>query len=55
MDPFVIVAIITGITALVTSVLTHIRYSSCWGIKFFTRSSKNGETTPLTPSSPISN
>ena len=55
MDPFIIIAVISGLTALIASVLPHIRYSSCWGVRFWTRrnsGTKSGENTPLTPNSP---
>jgi hypothetical protein len=54
MDPIVITTLIISIGSLVTSVLTHIKYSSCCGLKVVSYhpndiSSKNNDspTTPL--------
>ena len=37
MDPITIVLIITSSSALIVSLLTHIRHSSCFGINIDTR------------------
>jgi len=49
MDLLIIVAIISAVGALFVSVLTHIRYSSCWGMKIFTKKPDSGTSTPTTP------
>ena len=48
MDPVSIVAIISSVSALTVAVLTHIRYSSCFGCKIVSAESKTPiETTPI--------
>ena len=48
MDALTITSIVMATASLITSVLTHIRYSSCFGMKVVAFHSKNDEpTTPL--------
>ena len=57
MDPVSLIAIISASSALVVAVLTHIKYSKCFG--FVLRTTEGNEpitpnlTTPLIPSKPI--
>ena len=37
MDPTEVVVILAGVTALLVAILSHIKYSSCWGATFMTR------------------
>ena len=52
MDPVSIIAIISGSTALIVSILTHIRYSSCWGCKIYTKTTNNSSLNNSTNDSP---
>ena len=59
MDPVSLIAIISASSALIVAVLTHIKYSSCYGFKLRTTEGNESVTpnlsTPLinTPSDPI--
>ena len=47
MDPISLIAIISASSALVVSILTHIKYSSCCGFKL--RTTEGTESSPTTP------
>lgn len=48
-DPVIIITLSTSVMALATSLLTHIRYSNCYGVNCMTRSNPTtpNATTPL--------
>jgi len=48
MDPVSLIAIISASSALIVSILTHIKYSSCCGFKL--RTTEGNESLPTTPS-----
>ncbi len=50
-DPVIIITLSTSVVALMTSLLTHVRYSNCYGVNCMTRSNP---TTP-SPSTPLIN
>ena len=37
MDPYILLALITSISSLVVSMLTHIKHSKCWNCEIETR------------------
>jgi hypothetical protein len=43
MDPFIITGVIASITALIIAILSHIKRSSCYGIKLVTKESHTPE------------
>jgi hypothetical protein len=45
-DPIVITAIIAGVGSLILSIISHVKYSECWGAKI-TMTAQN--ITPTTP------
>jgi hypothetical protein len=47
MDPVSLIAIISASSALVVAILTHIKYSKCYG--FVLRTTEGNETSPTTP------
>ena len=47
MDPFIIISVISATSALVVSVLTHIKYSTCFGFNVRTRGGSDSPSTPL--------
>jgi len=48
MDPISLIAIISASSALVVAILTHIKYSKCFG--FVLRTTEGNESLPSTPS-----
>ena len=48
MDPVSLIAIISASSALVVSILTHIKFSRCCG--FVLRTTEGNESSPTTPS-----
>lgn len=48
MDPVSLIAIISASSALVVAILTHIKYSKCFG--FVLRTTEGNESLPSTPS-----
>ena len=49
-DPITLVAVITACSALIVSVLTHIKHSQCFGIDITTTESNTPTTTtPIMP------
>jgi hypothetical protein len=47
-DPLLLTTLATSVIALGTALLTHIRYSSCWGMNCRTRGT-SGNDSPVTP------
>ena len=48
MDPLIVISVISGVSGLIVSVLTHIKYSSCFGFNVKTRGTDSpNPTTPL--------
>lgn len=43
-DPIVITAIIAGVGSLILSIISHVKYSECWGAKITMK--RNSPTTP---------
>ena len=50
MDPVSLIAIISASSALIVAILTHIKYSSCYGFKLRTTEGNESPITPITPS-----
>lgn len=46
-DPLVITAIIASVGSLLLSMMTHIKYSECWGAKILMK--RNSPSTPNAP------
>ena len=54
MDLSVVITLVISSVSLMTSILTHVKYSECWGFKLKTRNQKSDSPSPLdTPSSPL--
>ena len=52
MDPVTIIAIITAVSALVVSILSHIKKSDCFGFHIETKVANESENTHLCRSNP---
>lgn len=46
-DPIVITAIIASVGSLILSIISHVKYSKCWGAEVMMK--RNSPTTPITP------
>lgn len=48
-DVIIVTTLTTSLIALATAILTHVRYSNCWGMSCRTRSKDSPSTTPTLP------
>jgi len=46
-DPITLTALIGGIGSLLVSLITHIKFSKCYGFEMKTTSHNSGQSTPL--------